>query len=148
MSGLVTSAIEIDARPDVVFDYMTDLRNEPRWNPEMRRVEKITDGHIGAGTRFPTVFGRRRRRGIRGAHLLRPSPVLVLAQSVPIARRRVREPRGGRPGGSRLVIRTTLYPHGVLRAASPLLRHWIQRTWARDLGTVKAQVEQAAQEET
>ena len=45
---------EIDiARPvEEVFDFVADERNEPRYNPRMLRVEKLTPGPIGVGTRF------------------------------------------------------------------------------------------------
>ena len=41
------------ARPvEEVFDFVADERNEPKYNPQMTRVEKSTDGPIGVGTRF------------------------------------------------------------------------------------------------
>jgi Polyketide cyclase / dehydrase and lipid transport len=43
----------IIGRPvDVVFDYVADQSNEPRYNPQMVRAEKITTGPVGKGTRF------------------------------------------------------------------------------------------------
>ncbi len=48
------------ARPvDVVFDVVADERNEPRYNPAMRHAEKLTDGPVGAGTRFHAVHAAR-----------------------------------------------------------------------------------------
>lgn len=46
-----------------VFDIVADERNEPSYNPRLRRVEKLTDGPVGLGTRFAATFasGRRRR---------------------------------------------------------------------------------------
>jgi hypothetical protein len=44
-----------------VFDFVADMRYEPRYNPRMVRVEKLTDGSIGRGTRFlaqTRSFGR------------------------------------------------------------------------------------------
>lgn len=35
-----------------VFDYVSDQRNEPIYNPRMLQSEKITDGPVGVGTRF------------------------------------------------------------------------------------------------
>jgi uncharacterized protein YndB with AHSA1/START domain len=35
-----------------VFDFVADERNEPRYNPRIRRAEKLTPGPIGPGTRF------------------------------------------------------------------------------------------------
>ena len=37
---------------DEVFDFVADERNEPRYNPRMLRAEKVSDGPIGAGTKF------------------------------------------------------------------------------------------------
>jgi hypothetical protein len=43
----------IIGRPvDVVFDYVADQSNEPQYNPQMVRAEKITPGPVGTGTRF------------------------------------------------------------------------------------------------
>ncbi len=33
-----------------VFDFVTDARNEPRYNPCILNVEKTTSGPIGCGT--------------------------------------------------------------------------------------------------
>ena len=35
-----------------VFDFVADERNEPRYNPRIRRAEKLSPGAIGRGTRF------------------------------------------------------------------------------------------------
>ena len=35
-----------------VFDLVADERNEPRYNPRIRRAEKLSPGPIGRGTRF------------------------------------------------------------------------------------------------
>jgi uncharacterized protein YndB with AHSA1/START domain len=43
----------IISRPvDVVFDFVADERNEPRYNPRPLRAEKTSDGPIGLGTQF------------------------------------------------------------------------------------------------
>jgi len=48
----VENAIEIWRSPDDVFDYMADITKEAEWDPRTRRVEKLTPGPIGLGTRF------------------------------------------------------------------------------------------------
>lgn len=35
-----------------VFAYLTDLRNELKWNPAAERIEKLTDAPVGVGTHF------------------------------------------------------------------------------------------------
>jgi uncharacterized protein YndB with AHSA1/START domain len=42
----------IDRPVDEVFDFVADERNEPRYNPRIRRVEKLSPGPIGPRTRF------------------------------------------------------------------------------------------------
>lgn len=35
-----------------VFDFVADQRNEPRFNPSMSSVDKLSDGEVGLGSRF------------------------------------------------------------------------------------------------
>ena len=47
------------ARPiDEVFDYVVDARNEPKWLPGAKDVEKTTPGDVGLGTRFDGTYAR------------------------------------------------------------------------------------------
>lgn len=39
-----------------VFDFVADERNEPRYNPQMTRAEKVSPGPIGLGTKFKSVM--------------------------------------------------------------------------------------------
>lgn len=57
----ITGEIDIARPVEVVFDYVADQRNEPKYNPTMLRSEKLTDGPIGVGTRFraSAISGRR-----------------------------------------------------------------------------------------
>jgi hypothetical protein len=57
----ITGEIVIDRSITEVFDFVADERNEPMYNPEMLRTEKVTDGPIGVGTRFHAVHKAGRR---------------------------------------------------------------------------------------
>ena len=48
----IEGEIVIDRPVEVVFDYVADQSNEPRYNPQMVRAAKITPGPVGKGTRF------------------------------------------------------------------------------------------------
>ena len=48
----IEGQIVINRPVEVVFDFVADERNEPRFNPQMRRVEQISAGPIGLGTEF------------------------------------------------------------------------------------------------
>ena len=41
---------------DAVFEFLADIRNEKRWNPRVLSIEKVSDGDIGAGTRFRGTY--------------------------------------------------------------------------------------------
>ena len=138
-SGAVENSITVNARPDVVFDYITDVRNEPQWN------QKLTPGEIGPGTRFRVRFGRGVGETIiEDITVDRPRSWTAVSHS-----RLLGVEAEGRvvqvPGGCRLVMRTRLHAKGPLRIATPLLEWWMHRTWDRDLRTVKAVVERSAQ---
>jgi uncharacterized protein YndB with AHSA1/START domain len=57
----IEGEIVIHRPVDEVFDFVADERNEPRYNPRILRVHKLTPGPIGQGTRFraeTTTMGR------------------------------------------------------------------------------------------
>src|SRR3712207_5703755 len=47
--------IVINQPAEEVFDFVTDARNEPRYNQRILSAEKTTPGPIGHGTRFVLV---------------------------------------------------------------------------------------------
>ena len=57
----IEGEIVIGRPVDVVFDYVADQRNEPRYNPDMVRSEKITPGPVGKGTQFRSAVRSRGR---------------------------------------------------------------------------------------
>jgi Polyketide cyclase / dehydrase and lipid transport len=57
----IVGEIDIARPPEVIFDVVADERNEPRFNPRLTDVEKITPGPIGQGIQFRArTTGRRR----------------------------------------------------------------------------------------
>ena len=52
MATLIENTIEIARTREDVFDYLSDLGNEVRWNPDCLTMEQLTDGPVGVGTRF------------------------------------------------------------------------------------------------
>ncbi len=62
----IEGQITIGRPVEVVFDYVADQTNEPRYNPKMVRAEKETAGPIGKGTRFRSAV----RSGGRTAEML------------------------------------------------------------------------------
>lgn len=48
----ITGSIVIDLPVEEVFDFLSDERNEPLFNPQMLSVEKLTPGPAGKGTKY------------------------------------------------------------------------------------------------
>lgn len=61
----VAGEIVIDRALEEVFDFVADERNEPRYNPQMLSVEKVSPGPIGFGTRFEAQMKSRGSRPVR-----------------------------------------------------------------------------------
>ncbi len=57
----IAGGIVIGRPVDVVFDYVADQSNEPQYNPQMIRAEKISPGPVRIGTRFPSAVASRGR---------------------------------------------------------------------------------------
>jgi len=52
-------AVRIEQPPEVVFDYLADMRNEPKWLPGAAAVEQTTPGAVGLGTIFAGRYAER-----------------------------------------------------------------------------------------
>jgi uncharacterized protein YndB with AHSA1/START domain len=136
----IENAVEIARPPRAVFDYLTDITKELEWNPRTRRVEKLTSGPIGPGTRF-------------GAEWIKGNPAIVEYVTfehptawTSIARSRRLDAKGeGRISptehGSRVVIRTQLRPKGLLALLFPVMRRTMHQREDQNLERVKAILE-------
>lgn len=50
--ALIENVVHINRSPEEVFDALADPRSELQWNPDMQRIEELTDGPVGVGSRF------------------------------------------------------------------------------------------------
>lgn len=48
----IFNQVQIQKPPEVVFDFISDMRNELNWNPDAAFIEKKTEGDIGIGSVF------------------------------------------------------------------------------------------------
>jgi hypothetical protein len=132
----IEGEVVIDRSVDVVFDFVADERNEPRFNPRMTRVEQISAGPIGLGTRFRaevTSRGRPVEMVIEFTAYERPRR---LSSSTRMSGMDVHgtltfDPV---PEGTRMRWRWELAPRGLVRLLTPLVarmgRRQEQTIWA------------------
>ncbi len=140
--GVVENAIEIQAAPEAVFDYCTDVTRESEWNPKLLEVEKLTTGPIGLGTRF-----RIRLEGVGWStteNIAFDRPFFCAATSASrLLDVRLEWEVRPKEHGARLSVRTLLLPHGALRLGQPILRRIMRRQWDHHLRRIKAKLEMA-----
>lgn len=121
---------------DVVFDYVADQRNEPRYNPKMVRAEKITGGPVGQGTRFRSAVasgGREMEMLIECAAFDRPK---LYATVTTMRRAQISYTLTFEPvtAGTRMRWHARVRPAGVLRLADPLIA-WLGARQERRIWT-------------
>ena len=138
--ALIEVEVDIRCSPETVFDYCSDLSHEPEWNPMMKRIEKVTDGPIGVGARYATEFAKGPQMVIEYTGYERPTRWASVGESATL-----KASGSGQviptPGGTHLIMRMELEPHGLLKLATPFLRHRLQSMYKRDVNNVKARLE-------
>jgi uncharacterized protein YndB with AHSA1/START domain len=106
-----------------VFDFVADERNEPKYNPQMLHVGKVTPGAVRVGTQWRAVMESRDRLlelDIEVTEFDRPHTIgsTTRMDSAEIRGRVTFEPD---PAGTRLSWSWDLRPRGLMRLAGPLL---------------------------
>lgn len=121
------------ARPVVdVFDFVADERN--RYDPRVRRAEKLTAGPIGIGTQFrseSTSMGRPVEMVVEITAYDRP---YRLGSSTHLSPMDIHSTLTFKPvaEGTRMRWSSDLEPRGLLRLAGPLVA-WMGRRQARGI---------------
>jgi hypothetical protein len=138
--AVVENTIEIARSAEDVFDYWVDLAREPEWNPKARRVEKVTDGPVGLGTRFEGEYLKGERMTIEYVRFERPLAWATVGRSP-----RLDVKGEGRisasEDGVHLVMRMELSPKGALRLLLPILGGFMRRQQECNLAAIKQALE-------
>jgi hypothetical protein len=138
--AVVENTIDIARSPEDVFDYCVDLTREPEWNAKAKRVEKLSAGPIGLGTRYEAEFLKGDPTTIEFVRLERPLAWESVGRS-----RRLDAKSEGRVSttehGARLVMRMELRPTGTLRLLLPILGRFMHKQQERNLATIKEALE-------
>jgi uncharacterized protein YndB with AHSA1/START domain len=120
----VEGNIVIDRPLEEVFDFVADERNEPRYNSQMTRAEKISPGPIGVGTQFHSVMtglGGTADMTIEFTAFERPKRI---AETTHLSNMDIRgELLFERvPRGTRMTWTWDIQPRGLLMLMGPLIR--------------------------
>jgi uncharacterized protein YndB with AHSA1/START domain len=138
--AIVENAVDIARSPEDVFDYCVDLTREPEWNPKAKRVDKVSAGPIGLGTRYEAEFLKGNPTTIEFVRFDRPLGWESVGRS-----RRIDAKGEGRVSateeGAHLVMRMELRPKGTLRLLLPILGRFMHKQEERNLAAIKQTLE-------
>ena len=72
---VIENDYEIRRTPEDVYDFMIDMRNEAKWNPDLVSMEKTTDAPPGVGTHFRAQWKGSPVIDVTCTHAERPSRI-------------------------------------------------------------------------
>ena len=125
------------ARPvEEVFDFVADERNEPRYNTQMRRAEKISEGPIGLGTQYRAEVMRGRQAVPMVIEVTGYERPRMLASTTRMSSMDIRYALTFAPvsEGTRMGWVGDVQPKGLLRLMSPVVV-WMGRRQERRIWT-------------
>jgi hypothetical protein len=106
--------------PTTAFDLLADVRNEARWNKRVSAAELRSEGPVGEGSRFVTVYlGRENDVALREFN--RPERMVVAGTNT-MMDIDTTYTFTAENGGTRLVATTEVRPKGLTSVLTPLLR--------------------------
>jgi hypothetical protein len=119
----IEGEIIIDRPVDVVFDYVADQSNEPQYNPQMVRADKVTPGPVRKGTQLLIECTRYDRPSLLAS--------TTTMQQADISYTLTFKPAAG---GTRMRWSGQVRPKGIFRLLGPVIT-WMgirqeQRIWA------------------
>ncbi len=141
----IDGEIVINRPVDTVFDFVADERNEPRYNPRMLRVEKLSPGPIGLGSRFRAAMRTRPRPTKMTTEFTGYEPPWRLALRSQLSAMEIRgaltfDPV---PEGTRMRWSWVVAPRGVFKLLTPVVartgRRQEQAIWANLKRVLEAQ---------
>jgi uncharacterized protein YndB with AHSA1/START domain len=135
----ISGEIVIERPVDEVFDVVADERNEPRYNPRLVSVEKLSSGPIGVVTRWRAVMKRRRRQIPMTIEVTAYERPRRLASRTRLASMEIEGELSFEPvsTGTRMRWCWRLQPRGALKPLGPLIARQGERQEAAIWGGLK-----------
>jgi hypothetical protein len=138
--AVIESVVEIGRSPEEVFDYIVDMSNELKWNPDVQSMEKITTGPAGAGTKYLAKWTQSGKIEVECIRADRPRRVTFLnGGPVEVCLDVTLEPVGS---ATRLVARFDARPRGLFWLVFPIFLLVMKRQEKKNVLNLKNALEQ------
>ena len=142
----VQHEIQIERPPDIVFAFLADPANAPRWQQGMHEARLATPGPMRQGSRLVEVrelLGRRHETTLEVTAFEPGSRFDLCALDGPLGIR-VRQRLEASGAGTRLSVEVDARPGGLLRFAGGMLRPAIEGQVRGDLESLRRVLEAEA----
>lgn len=139
--AVIENRVHIRRPPQTVFDYLVDLSNELKWNPDAESMEKITEGPVGLGTQYRAKW---KMSGVIVCECTRFDPPngWSYRSGGPVAVN-LDVSLAGRDGGTDLVSRFEARPRGWFMLVFPIFLLILRRTERENTINAKRALEAA-----
>jgi carbon monoxide dehydrogenase subunit G len=116
-----SASVRIDRPAENVWDYFTDVGNDPDWNPQAISVRKTTEGPLGVGSRFHVVRKMSGPMDLEYTEYARPLrwSLRGVGRGMTFTYSAALTPSGS---STELTSRMQLEPKGVFKLLSPVMR--------------------------
>jgi len=115
---------------EAIFDFFTNLHNEPRWNPQLRHVELTSPGPVGRGTTWLLDYRQVGKMQVVTTEFERPARVAWQVRS-PKMDMEIRCRLEAGPGqGCTIRMEASVEPKGLMRLLGPFLKMMMARDFA------------------
>jgi uncharacterized protein YndB with AHSA1/START domain len=118
--------IHIDRSPEEVFDYFTDIANDPKWNSRAKRAEKTSDGPLGVGTTFLVVRRGSGPSNVEYVEYTRPSRWVIRGTGKAASFTYTADLAPSR-GGTDLTSHMSLQPRGAFKLLTPMMKSFVPK---------------------
>ena len=147
VSGMakIEGEIIIDRPVDVVFDYVADQSNEPQYNPQMVRAQKITPGPVSEGTQFRSAVASRGRTTEMLIEVTKYDRPTLLSSTTTMQQADISYTLSFEPaaGGTRMQWSAQVRPKGAFRLLGPMITWMGMRQEQRIWTSLKRHIETA-----
>jgi carbon monoxide dehydrogenase subunit G len=129
MTITVEKAVLVVRPAEEVFDFLADVRNEERWNPNVVRIEGAPNRPLSVGDTFEGIYRRGGRMRFELVEAIRPSRLVFRGggRQMRLVATLELESAGS---ATRVRMRGEMKPRGPLMLFAPFLRKPIERQYA------------------
>jgi len=126
MSALIRHEFVVACTPEEAFDFLSDMRNELKWNPDQcQSMEKVTDGPVGQGTLYRAKWKGSPQIEVECLHFDRPHTWQLHSNGS--LESNFQGKVEWHADGAKLVTELELIPHGFFKLSFPILKRILRK---------------------